>query len=94
MERDITVMTDTIMNFDTPERPNIARVPGMAKRKIIGHGEPALSLAKLLQKAAGLDGFQLRSIECRIHCKEAVIFTAEIYGTAEDVAAAVAANQE
>ena len=87
--KETTAVEDTIAHFGGTDR-----VAGVAKRKIVGHGEPALSLAKLLQKAAGLDGFKLKSIECRIHCKEAVIFKAEIYGTAEDVEAAVAANQE
>ncbi len=87
-----STMADTVAHYGNSTGD---RVKGIAKRKIVGHGEPALSLARLLQKAAGLpDDMKLRSIECRIHVNEAVIFTAEIYGTAEDVAAAVAANEE
>lgn len=75
------------------------KVPGIVKRRGsptmgIGLGNPGNTLAKLIQKAAGLDGYLLRSIECRIGMKEPITFTAEILGTAEDIAAAIAANEE
>ena len=73
------------------------RVSATVTRKgplLIGQGGDGYKLAQIIQKAAGLDGFRLKSIECRIASKEVITFKAEIMGTAEDIAAAIAANEE
>lgn len=73
------------------------RVPATVTRKgpvLLGQGGDGYRFAQIIQKAAGLDGFRLRSIECRVAGKEAITFKAEIMGTAEDIAAAIAANED
>ena len=73
------------------------RVPATVTRKgptLIGQGGDGYRFAQIIQKAAGLDGFRIRSIECRVASREVITFKAEIMGTAEDIAAAIAANEE
>jgi hypothetical protein len=53
-----------------------------------------LKFAELVRKAAGLQNHKVKSLEMRIATKEAITFKAEFYGTAEDIAAAIAANEE
>lgn len=59
-------------------------------RKISSASPEGMALRELLQKAAGLEGQPLRSLECRVAVNEAVIFKAEIMGTAEHINAALA----
>jgi hypothetical protein len=71
-----------------------ARLPAKVKRKAAGRPDEGRALGRLLQKAAGLQDVSVSRISCEVNGKGLVLFTADIFGTAEDIAAAIAANEE
>ena len=61
----------------------------MIKTKILPMSDEGRKLYLLLQRAAGLQGFNVRTLEVRLNYKEAISFTAECLMGKEDIAAAL-----
>lgn len=51
--------------------------------------EEGRKFIKLLEKAAGVEGQRVTSIECRVSVRECIQFKVELYATEDDVKAAV-----